>query len=50
MDLDERYRDVWEIASVSRQRAGIVIERYSVYGVEGFVNEPPPTSEHCVLS
>jgi hypothetical protein len=38
--VEERYKDVKEIASVARQRTGIVIERYSVYGVQGPVAEP----------
>src|SRR5262249_14758221 len=38
--IEARYQDVKEIATVARQRTGRVIERYSVYRVEGLVAEP----------
>jgi 4-amino-4-deoxy-L-arabinose transferase-like glycosyltransferase len=39
--IEERYKNVNEIAMLARQRAGIVIERYSIYAVEGVMAEPP---------
>jgi 4-amino-4-deoxy-L-arabinose transferase-like glycosyltransferase len=38
--VEERYKDVREIATVIRQRSGVRIERYSVYGVEMPVGDP----------
>jgi 4-amino-4-deoxy-L-arabinose transferase-like glycosyltransferase len=40
LTIEERYHEVKEIATVARQRTGRVIERYSVYRVEGLVAEP----------
>lgn len=38
--IEERYKDVREIATVTRQRTGIVIDALQRVRVEGLVNEP----------
>jgi len=38
--VEKRYRYVKVIATVARQRSGVAIERYSVYGVESLVDDP----------
>jgi hypothetical protein len=38
--IEKRYKHVKEIATVIRQRSGVAIERYSVYGVERLMDDP----------
>jgi 4-amino-4-deoxy-L-arabinose transferase-like glycosyltransferase len=48
--VQKRYNDVRDIATVTRQRAGVEIERYDVYGVENPVGDPlDNTTLHDVL-
>ena len=48
--IEGRYKDVREIATVFRQRAGVAIERYSVYRVETPIEDPLDNSTlHDVL-